>query len=584
MSEEKRFIKNKKILALSISLVAVCILAGVFGISFIMVSNNYNDLSGDYDDLYEEYETLLSSFNELNDIYFILTGEYIELENDFIALELALIDMTAERDDLETERDELLQDIIDLNAEIALLKLNSTGLQEIITGLETTIAGLNTEIINLGNTIIGLNGEISTLTAERDALQTALDNLGAEKDALEQYYLGLIADLNSDIAALEAERDNLVIDLATMTTERDNLVIALSDMTLERDNLQLLYDGLLIDIAVLQVAYDALEASIIALQADYDNLEADYNALLGDYQILSDAKDALQTQFDALSIAYDYTINTIKQSILPVQYNIFAEAVRRYYIPIYLEGLSGKEYWMAFAEFCRDIVLHDSKQYNAFSTVSNIFSDALKYGYDTMLLSDAIMDNVFDFCGTINYWDMDLSGNELIGIDTVVQECINNIDYEYDLDITTGQETFDWDYIKFPVETAFRTMGDCEDQAILCSAYLESCGFETTIAISHDPSHPTLGEFYHGHLLVRIENPSAFWTLYPTTSLWTIPFSEDIWCWLDPTWDIPFGSTPSWLQDYIDFGIITEDIMTLAFCNINGAVGENSGLTCVMPT
>ncbi|GAG55124.1 unnamed protein product, partial [marine sediment metagenome] len=30
-----------------------------------------------------------------------------------------------------------------------------------------------------------------------------------------------------------------------------------------------------------------------------------------------------------------------------------------------------------------------------------------------------------------------------------------------------GQENPVWDYFKFPVETAFRTMGDCEDQAIL---------------------------------------------------------------------------------------------------------------------
>jgi len=44
MSEEKRFIKNKKILALSISLVVVCITAGVLGMSLLTIDDKYSDL------------------------------------------------------------------------------------------------------------------------------------------------------------------------------------------------------------------------------------------------------------------------------------------------------------------------------------------------------------------------------------------------------------------------------------------------------------------------------------------------------------------------------------------------------------
>ncbi|HUS48652.1 MAG TPA: transglutaminase-like domain-containing protein, partial [Candidatus Paceibacterota bacterium] len=192
---------------------------------------------------------------------------------------------------------------------------------------------------------------------------------------------------------------------------------------------------------------------------------------------------------------------------------------------------------------------------------------------------------------TINYWGLD----ELYGLDelnisyTVIQDCIDNIDYEYDSIITLEQEYFDWDYIKFPVETAFRTMGDCEDQAILTSAYLESCGIETAIAISHDPAHPTRGAFYHGTLFVQVEDPIAFWSLYPTTYLWSID-GINAWCWVDTTWDVPFGSTPDWLQEYLDYNInfFSWDIITLSFCDIGGSAytntGENIGLTCVMPT
>ena len=174
MSEENRFIKNKKVFALSISLVVMCVLAGVFGISFALTVDKYDGLSGDYDELYIDYLELLNDFNRLDEQYFILTGEHIELE---------------------------------------------------------------------------------------------------------------------DI----------------------------------------------------------------------------YNTLSDNYRILLDTYNTLSDNYNNLSIAYDSVCDIIKQSILPVQYCFFAESVRRYYMPIYCEGLSGKLYWKAFAEFCRDIILHDSGQYNAFS-------------------------------------------------------------------------------------------------------------------------------------------------------------------------------------------------------------------------
>lgn len=329
--EEKRFIKNKKIFALSVSLVAILVLAGVLGGSIILITDNYNDLSGDYDNLYGEYNDLLNSFDELENLYFTLTGEHIELEDDY--------------------------------------------------------------------------GELSN---------------------------------------------------------------------------------------------------------DYDILESAYNEL--------------QTEYDALLIAYDYICNTIRQTILPVQYSIFAEAVRRYYMPIYLnDDLTTKEWYMGYAEFCRDMVLHDSEQYNAFSEVSNAFSDALMFGNDTMSLAHYIM--YYTFYPWLPYWGTVLYP-ELWGIDTIVDWCIDEIDYEYDSDITLIQEDPTWDYPKTPVETAFRTMGDCEDQAILASAYLESCGFETAISIFHDPEHPTYGAFYHGVPLVHIEDTSTFWVNYPFCSLWRLGYGD----------------------------------------------------------
>ena len=438
MSEEKRFIKNKKILALSISLVAVCVLAGVFGISYFIIVNNYGKLSdkytvltGDFEDLTGDYESLLDSFNELDNQYFILTGEHIELENDY---------------------DDLLN------------------------------------------------------------------------------------------------------------------------------------------------AYNALLDTYNNLSDTYENLLSDYNILLGDYNTLLELYDILYYDFyltllddyNALSIAYDYICDTIRQSILPVQYCIFAEAVRRYYMPIYMENLTGKQFWMAYAEFCRDIILHDSWQYNSFNIVSNAFSDALIFGDDTMTLADYIMYWTF-YPWLPNWYGWGLTGDELTDIDTIVDWCIDEIVYEYDAGITDGQEYFDWDYIKFPVETAFRTMGDCEDQAILTAAYLESCGFETTIGIWHDPEHPEFtGGLFHGVLFVQIVDVNAFWTLFPTTPLWRMsnePIDEFTWCLIDTTWDVPFGSTPSWFDYYMANPYeLTLDDFTRAVCDIDGTIEGNLGITYAIPT
>ena len=343
----------------------------------------------------------------------------------------------------------------------------------------------------------------------------------------------------------------------------------------ENDKLSGDYDDLYVDYLELLIDFNKLSETYLILTGDNIELGNDYSDLLNDYNALQDSYNTLEIQYNALQIAYDYICNTIKQTILPVQYSIFAEAVRRYYIPIYLtNNLTTKKWYMGYAEFCRDIVLHDSGQYNAFTEVSNAFSDVLTFGNNTMYLANYIMSQIFWYC--LPYWAVDLTFDELWGIDAVVQCCIDNIDYEYDSDITIGQEDPTWDYPKFPIETAFRTMGDCEDQAILCAAYLESCGIETAINIFHDPNHPTYGAFYHGTLMVHIEDTDAFYSMFPDGSLWAFseidPYSGYTWCFIDTTWDVPFGSIPSWLQDYIDFGEITEDVVSDAICDINGGI------------
>jgi len=46
---------------------------------------------------------------------------------------------------------------------------------------------------------------------------------------------------------------------------------------------------------------------------------------------------------------------------------------------------------------------------------------------------------------------------------------------------------------------------------------------------------------------------------------------EAQWCWLDTTWDTPFGTDPGWMQYYVDNGLTLDDV-TFAKCDLDGAV------------
>lgn len=322
------------------------------------------------------------------------------------------------------------------------------------------------------------------------------------------------------------------------------------------------------------ITYSILKVQLDKEHDNFNDLSNNYDDLLNDYQILTGDYNTLYDDYQELINDYNSVCSLIKQQILPVQYGLFAEAVRRYYMPQYLDGKTGKTFWISFAEFCRDIVLHDSRQLDSFSAVSDAFSDALKYGSETMYLCYKIMyDTFYDWLP--NWEGFGLTGNELVDMNTIHQWCIDEIEYEDDDNITNEQEAFDEDFIKFSAETAYRTMGDCEDQAILDATYLESCGFETAIAILHDPSHPTLGSFYHSAIIIHIEDNSSFSSYYPSCGLWCFgssdPYYPDYtWHFLDPTWDVLFGSEPTWLQDYGTS--ISSTICTVAFCDVEGII------------
>ncbi|NPD90441.1 MAG: hypothetical protein HGN29_17140 [Asgard group archaeon] len=449
---------------------------------------------------------------------------------------------------LSTTYDELAGDFED---QLALYE-TQLGLYEAIMA---NYESLLNEMELLSGTYQDLLNTYNILVSDNSDLLDEYDNLLADYNLLQNEYDYLLADYNS-----------LVINYNSLFDSFISLQNSYDALTNDFNVLQSEYDDLYNLYLALESDYLTLESEYSLLQTEYDLLNANYNTLLNDYALLQNYADNLEIELNALK---DY----IRTLILPLQYSVFAEAVRRYYMPLYLNNQpTTKDFYMACTEYFRDVILHDSWQENSFQTVSNAFSDCLKYGSDTMSLADYIM--YWTFWDWLPSWGIDI-GYNLGYIPTILQWCIDEIDYEYDTDITDGQDSPSWDYLKFPVETAFRTLGDCDDQAMLASAYLESCGFETAITFIHDPAHPVYGSFYHAALLVHIEDTTEYYSSY-SAPLWRLgsvdPYYDEgyTWCWLDPTWDIPFGDVVPWVDDY--GGSMSLDIFSIAICDIDGAI------------
>jgi len=549
--------REKTVLVFSIIIASgLGVSTAIFGVMNLISVNSYNtlmedyvELSGDYDVLQtnysevlvsyhnvnEKYQNLTEDYGDLNETYYILTGDNADLQRDYDKLVIYCTKLEVDYNDLVIKYDKLIMDYNELQKDYINLQDDYNELQENNTNLQN---------------------QYDTLLNEYQILQIDYDNLN------ETYYI-----LVSNYLELQDDYDDLVIEYTNLFSDYNDLITQFNTLQQEYDDLQMDYTNL-------QMQYNDLLDDYQTLNESYNNLLGNYSLLYEAYFNLIDNYNNLLVQYQDLQIQYDTLKTYISTLILPAQHLVFAEAVRRYYMPLYLGG-STKEWYMGCAELCRDMVLHDSDQENSFGVVSNAFSESLRYGSDTMYLAWIIMYYIF-WDWLPNWGGYDLSGDEFPDIDAVHLWCIDEIDYEYDTNITFDQENPVWDYFKFPVETAFRTMGDCEDQAILDAAYLESCGFETAIAMIHDPNHPTYGSFYHGTLLVHIEDTDSYNSIFPFHPLWNLgvidPYGGSTWSWLDPTWDIRFGWSISWLDDY--GGSISTDICSIAICDINGSVGE----------
>ena len=106
----------------------------------------------------------------------------------------------------------------------------------------------------------------------------------------------------------------------------------------------------------------------------------------------------------------------------------------------------------------------------------------------------------------------------------------------------------EWGFPRFPVETLVLGYGDCEDQAIVISAMLETLGFETALSIINDEEN----DLYHSFCLVKNSADID----YQGTLLQSDDYSElgQIWFVLDPAYNHMFGEDSSWMDNYRENG------------------------------
>lgn len=168
-------------------------------------------------------------------------------------------------------------------------------------------------------------------------------------------------------------------------------------------------------------------------------------------------------------------------------------------------------------------VLHDIGDYNGTHSCASFFET---HNVSCSSLSREFLETLCNFKVQEN--------ESLDQIRTVYDWANDYLDYVED----------EWEFPRFPVETLVLGYGDCEDQAIVVSAILETLGFETALSTIHDEEN----DLHHAFCLVK----NSAGINYQGTSLQSDDYSElgQIWFVLDPAYGHKFGEDPSWIEYY----------------------------------
>ncbi|HPR41731.1 MAG TPA: transglutaminase domain-containing protein [Candidatus Methanofastidiosa archaeon] len=231
----------------------------------------------------------------------------------------------------------------------------------------------------------------------------------------------------------------------------------ISDMGDEIDDLE-------DDVDDLNDQLDEANESYSALQGDYDDLESDYNALYQSNMTTEQYYDDLVTDYYDLEWQYNSLLDDY--SMLQSSYNNFDDWQDHVtYYRVYF----GDYYFWQYATY--SILSHwkamekDTSEYYQYPIDDSDVLNSFVIYNDGWTLIDQIADELWD-----------LSGNEEEYAEIALDFVHSAIFYMSDME-STGQEEF-W---KYPDETLFDKVGDCEDTAFLYASLLRAKGIPAVL-------------------------------------------------------------------------------------------------------
>ena len=238
-----------------------------------ILQNTISGLQAEITDLQNEINTLKDQNTQLLTQIGSLNGEKTALENEIQRL-LGLLDDAYNTIDRLTEQVNTLTE-----------QLNTANEEK--TALQGTITGLEGQITNLNNQITVLNNRVSELEA-------ALQQEGADKEALNQ----IILDLNNQITNLSQTVNSLQTQLTAVTEERDTLQNTVNHLNNQVSELNQQITILIGRLEDSEAENTTLKNQLINLQNTITGLENDITNLQNEITIINNNYNTLQGQLN----------------------------------------------------------------------------------------------------------------------------------------------------------------------------------------------------------------------------------------------------------------------------------------------
>jgi hypothetical protein len=248
----------------------------------------------------------------------------------------------------------------------------------------------------------------------------------------------------------------------------------------------------------LQLQLNLKEANVSRIDEEYQSLQIEYEALKRDYQLTSELKIG-----NSLTSFYDY----VRQE----------------------KGFSGDASYKATDEdrvqFAVNLVLHDLNRYSWPSIEDEYYEKIGIHSYDAAW-------NLMQIA--LNNTGIEEDDSMVDGIEKILTFVNGYLEYEIEFD----------NIFRAPVETLSMKHGDCEDYAILASAFFETVGIDSAIGFFQN-----IEDEYHAMVLIHIEDlgEHGFWYFDDLTHL---GLREGRWIIIEPQYEIEHQEYDEWMSQW----------------------------------